>query len=594
LETLKGLSWFKKHSLSQQLLVNSGLSLLTVGLGTLLINYQLIQSDLDKQIRTRAQSITQSIEFATEGLLEVEQRHILRRVVQNYATLPTVVEIAIVSPDGQVLADSKGSKQELSYGVEYTELLSAINEAASTGTEVSREITFHQKSVLVYILPFNSLLFGTSGRRGLAIAIIDLRQMQQEVGKTFLTSTITMLVGIAIILLLIWWLIRKQLLAPLDSLNEAVLLSKETATFSMPEKISAKEIQFLANTFQSVFTQLEAYEKLKAEIIQRLKVEAVLRESEARERSKSEQLEKTLLELQRTQTQLVQNEKMSSLGQLVAGVAHEINNPVNFIYGNIQYLEGYIQDLIKLIHLYQNQQPNGDKAVDLLLEDIDLDYIEHDLPKLLNSMKIGSQRIREIVLSLRTFSRMDEAEFKAVDIHEGMESTLLILQHRLKEQPNRPAIKVIKDYGQLPLLECYAGQLNQVFMNILANAIDAVEERMTKEPFEPTITIHTSLIDSNYVKIAIADNGVGIPEAVQKQIFNPFFTTKPIGKGTGMGMSISYQIITDRHGGELDCISTHGKGTEFVIKIPIRQSYTQGLNSAIRIQESDCRRITLV
>jgi len=185
-------------------------------------------------------------------------------------------------------------------------------------------------------------------------------------------------------------------------------------------------------------------------------------------------------------------------------------------------------------------------------------------------MKIGTQRIRQIVLSLRNFSRMDEAEFKEVDIHQGIDSTLMILQHRLKEKPNFPAIQVIKNYGNLPLVECYAGQLNQVFMNILVNAIDALEQSKDDENFLPTITIDTALIDCNRVKIAIADNGLGMPEQVQKQVFNPFFTTKPVGKGTGMGMSISYQIITEKHRGKLECYSKLGQGTEFAIAIPIR------------------------
>lgn len=308
---------------------------------------------------------------------------------------------------------------------------------------------------------------------------------------------------------------------------------------------------------------------------------------EARLRQQAQDLEATVQELQRTQTQMIQAEKMSSLGQLVAGVAHEINNPVNFIHGNLNYLEEHTQDLLRIIEVYQQKNTNYEPGLQDLHEEIDLEYIQQDLPKILNSMKVGTQRIRQIVLSLRTFSRMDEAEFKAVDIHAGIDSTLMILQHRLKEQPERPAIQVIKEYGVLPSVECYAGQLNQVFMNILANAIDALEESVVSGQWSvvnaevtdkgqqtndiPTIRISTSVIGSNWIKMAIADNGMGMSEKTQQQIFNPFFTTKPVGKGTGMGMSISYQIITEKHGGKLLCNSHLGKGTEFIIEIPIQQ-----------------------
>ncbi|MEA5564210.1 PAS domain S-box protein [Anabaena sp. UHCC 0399] len=304
--------------------------------------------------------------------------------------------------------------------------------------------------------------------------------------------------------------------------------------------------------------------------------QATLRERkqmEARLRQQAQDLEQTLQELKHTQSQIVQAEKMSSLGQLVAGVAHEINNPVNFIHGNLSYLEEHTHDLLRIIQVYQQQNLAYNSELQDLYTEIDFEYIQDDLPKILNSMKIGTQRIRQIVLSLRIFSRIDEAEFKEVNIHEGLDSTLMILQHRLKDQPEHPAIQVIKDYDKLPLVECYAGQLNQVFMNIIANAIDALEELMMKKPeilITPQIHIHTKIIDKNCVSIRITDNAMGMSEKIQKQIFNPFFTTKPIGKGTGMGMSISYQIITEKHGGKLECYSTIGKGTEFIIEIPVR------------------------
>jgi PAS domain S-box-containing protein len=305
--------------------------------------------------------------------------------------------------------------------------------------------------------------------------------------------------------------------------------------------------------------------------------EDALRQSEAELRHQTQELEKALQELQQAQSQLVQSEKMSSLGQLVAGVAHEINNPVNFIYGNLTHANEYIQDLLGVVKLYQQHYPNPPLAIEENAEEIDLEFLVQDLPKLLSSMRVGAERIQNIVLALRNFSRMDEAEVKEVDIHEGIDSTLMILQNRLKLRSDRPVIQVIKDYGSLPLVECYAGQLNQVFMNILTNAIDALEERdqartLPESKQNPSqIQISTAMSDSGWVQIRIADNGPGMSQEVQQRLFNPFFTTKPIGKGTGMGMSISYQIITEKHGGSLQCCSASGVGTEFVIRIPLRQ-----------------------
>jgi signal transduction histidine kinase len=274
----------------------------------------------------------------------------------------------------------------------------------------------------------------------------------------------------------------------------------------------------------------------------------------------------------------VQAEKMSSLGQLVAGIAHEINNPVSFIHGNLAHLQEYAHDLLDFVELYEKHYPDPAPEIQAHAEAIDLEFLQSDLPKVLNSMRMGTDRIRQIVLSLRNFSRIDEAEFKAANLYEGLNNTLLILQHRLKARPERPEIEVIKDYDTLPEIECYPGQLNQVLMNVLTNAIDALEEGNAKRTYQDIenkpnqITIRTTVLDSQWIKIAIADNGPGIPEAVQHRIFDPFFTTKPVGKGTGMGLSISYQIITQKHGGQLKCFSKLGEGSEFVIQIPIHQN----------------------
>ena len=292
-------------------------------------------------------------------------------------------------------------------------------------------------------------------------------------------------------------------------------------------------------------------------------------------KQQAQELEKSLLELQRTQAQLIHSEKMSSLGQMVAGIAHEINNPVSFVYGNLNPASRYFQDLLRLVELYQQYYPHPPQAIQEEIENIELDFLKQDLTKLLDSMKEGTRRIKEIVISLRNFSRLDESEFKKVNIHDGIDSTLMILQNRLKAKPNRPEIAIAKQYGTLPLVDCYPSQLNQVFMNILSNAIDALDEYTETlcttqiKTHSSCIHIYTETTPENHVAIRIADNGPGIARDIQARLFEPFFTTKNIGNGTGLGLSISYQIIVEKHGGRLSCQSHPGQGTEFLIEIPI-------------------------
>ncbi len=298
------------------------------------------------------------------------------------------------------------------------------------------------------------------------------------------------------------------------------------------------------------------------------------------ERKKAEaQLIKALeQERELNQLKLIHSEKMASLGQLVASVAHEINNPINFISANLSHVDHYTQDLLALIDLYHQIYVHTAPEIQDKIEEIDLDFLREDLPKTLSSMKMGSERISELVLTLRNFSRLDDAQMKPVNIHEGIDSALLILRDRLKEKPGHPAIQVIKKYEDLPLVECYAGQLNQVFMNIISNAIDALDEQHpdcsveVRQNHQAILTICTQFIDNNWVKISIKDNGPGMTESVKAKLFAPFFTTKEVGKGTGLGLSISYQIVVEKHRGKLQCISASGQGAEFLVEIPVRQS----------------------
>jgi len=325
----------------------------------------------------------------------------------------------------------------------------------------------------------------------------------------------------------------------------------------------------------------DCYTLIVRDITLRKQAETAIQLAEAKD-LEARQLEKTLKELQQAQLQLVHSEKMSSLGQLVAGVAHEINNPVNFIYGNLNYLDEYVTDLLELIEVYRSETTAVDSEVICQkIKAIDLDYLTEDLPKILGSMRGGTERITEIVRSLKDFSHLGGATIKPIDLHQGLESTLTILGSKLKEKDSRPKIEILRDYGELSKVECYPGQLNQVFMNLLTNAIDAIDEKWESHrtlvqsecrAFHPQIVIRTEMIEGDRVHLHFSDNGVGIPDHVKRRMHDPFFTTKPVGKGTGLGMSISYQIIVERHQGKLDCISTPGKGTRFLIELPIEQA----------------------
>lgn len=319
------------------------------------------------------------------------------------------------------------------------------------------------------------------------------------------------------------------------------------------------------------------------EVLARVQHQLEIRNLQTKLQNRNLELQHTLSTLRTTQAQLIQQEKLAGLGQIVAGIAHEFNNPANFISGNLSPALKYVQELVALVDLYQREYPNPSPAIQQAIEEIDLKFLLPDLRKLTNSMQRGVDRIRSIVLALRIFSHLDESEIKAIDLHRNIDSTLLLLQYRLRATEDRPEIQVIKQYSILPPLTCYASQLNQVFFNLLDNAIDALETRLqvvpsSEQPTDqaiapatapPTIWIRTQRTPEGAIVITIEDNGCGMTEAVQAHLYEPFFTTKPVGQGVGLGLSTSYQIIVEKHQGQIQCHSTPRQGTRFTIELPL-------------------------
>ncbi len=442
------------------------------------------------------------------------------------------------------------------------------------------KIAPHLDRKLVRFLGSHALVAGVTAGIFLMVyflSITSVGELSPETSNVLFTSFVELYALLLVILgVASWWYVlsedsRELAEEELDKQNQQLqqeILDRTAAEEALQQLTHDLEDRVKQRTFE-LSRALKTLQETQSQLVQ------MTQDLEDRVKQRTFELSRALKTLQETQSQLVQTEKMSSLGQLVAGVAHEINNPVNFIYGNLVHAEEYIQDILDLVALYEEKYPTPDPDVEDKIEAIEFDFISNDLLKLLRSMKVGAQRIRQIVLSLRNFSRIDEADVKPVDLHEGIDSTLMILSNRLKAKSDRPAIAVVKKYGDLPAVECYAGSINQVFMNILTNAIDALEEfdrdrTLEDKQREPSqIRIETQA-NGTHVTMEIEDNGPGIPETVKQKIFDPFFTTKAIGKGTGLGMSISYQIVTEKHGGTLRCDSASNRGARFVIELPVR------------------------
>lgn len=526
---------------------------------------QAIQRQLQSQNNPQLQSLFWQIVASEQAYFNTgDQQYVdtVRLVGNRFKTLATTTND---SATGQLVESIDR------YLADFDEIVT-LDQRVQVNTLVSQSVTQEIDQLTQQISDQSQL--------GVVQARSQLQQIATQSRIALLTTAVLALTvaGVASLLL------TQRILRPLSQLAIAAQQMGEGKLHTRVNIAGEDEFAVVARIFNQMAAQLQnTLEDLEQRVRDRT---LQLSETNHALQEKTEYLEKTLHELQQIQLQLIQSEKMSSLGQLVAGVAHEINNPINFIHGNLAYLDEYAKNLAFVLNRYQERFPDPGEDIVHILDEYDVEFIQQDLNKLLTSMQVGTDRIKDIVLSLRNFSRLDESESKSVDLHQGLDSTLLILQNRLKGNPRRPPIDVIKEYGNLPSISCYPGPLNQVFMNLLANAIDALDEKFVDLqpsdplPETPTIRIYTSVIYEHqgnetsqpFVLIQIADNAGGIPSEVQSRLFDPFFTTKPVGQGTGLGLSISYQIITDQHHGQLRCRSTIGEGTQFSILLPFEGS----------------------
>ena len=468
--------------------------------------------------------------------------------------------ILLVSENNQILISNQQENQ--GKNISETSFHKDINIITQVRSRlVGQTITADQEQDVKQLNSFYPVTFERkagelqSSRVGVLVLTYSLQKPLQKAVENARQKGLVTSVILGVIGLFLWGLLDRLITRRANSL---VAISQSWSNGQLSDRITllgSDEFAKIGIALNAMASSLE------------MGTEAI-KSSEIQLRERSKELEATLTQLKSTQSQLVQTEKMSGLGQMVAGIAHEVNNPIGFIHGNLVHVNGYAKDLLHLVSLYQKYYPQPIEEIDAAIDEVDLEFLREDFPNIMNSMKIGTDRVKEIVLSLRNFSRLDESASKAVNLHEGIESTLLILQHRFKSATTK--IILTKQYADLPLVHCYAGQINQVLMNILVNALDAITEQLIRQPdYLPEITIRTEKMNLNRVCIVIIDNGPGIPEPVQKRLFDPFFTTKEVGKGTGLGLSISYQIVVEKHHGKIECRSNPKQGTEFWIELPI-------------------------
>lgn len=502
---------------------------------------------------SRGSAIARSVAGTAAGLSDETSPLVLQTLLHEFADLKGVAYVFLVDPEKNLLAHTFGETIPTEF---QRDVFQPGNPIATDGVERQYRRFIHSpnfekefgKSAIAYrsikdigyvidiAFPIQS---GTQGY--VHVGMDQVRMIQQIRSAASLQLWVTLiLLGLSIIAT---YVMVQRISHPLNQLTD---YAKRLANrdFLSPVVIQGKdEVGLLATTMQDMATDIQSF---------------------------ISQLEMTLSELQHTQSQLIQSEKMSGLGQLVAGVAHEVNNPISFIAGNVRYAETYSRQLMALV---AQQHPELSAyltpEIQAQLDDVDIDFVMTDLPKVLASMRSGTQRIREIVDSLKNFARLDEAEYKAVDIHAGIDSTLIMLSSRLKEISTAAPVKLIRDYGHLPKVTCYPGQLNQVFLNLLNNALDSITQKAFLPPAQPQIRI-TTTVQGDMAEIQIQDNGCGIEPAIAQRIFDPFFTTKPIGQGTGLGLAICYQIVVQQHNGHLTHASELGQGSTFTMQIPIR------------------------